>query len=59
MKIQINEISNGYIVDLDTKDSSGRVMIGKTSVYKSTDVLVMLEEVGRIVYGKKVKVTEK
>lgn len=59
MQIKINEISNGYIVDLDTKDSSGRVMVGKTSVYKSTDVLVMIEEIGRLVYGKKVKVVEK
>ena len=57
MKIRIAEVGNGYVVDFDTKE--GTALVGKTSVYKSTEVLLMLEEIGRVVYGKKVKVVEK
>lgn len=60
MKIQIEEVSNGYMVNLDWKaEGKGLTYVGKTSVYKSTEVLQMIEEVGRIVYGRKVKVVEK
>jgi len=57
MQIKIEETSNGYIVDINNKE--GQAIVGKTSVYKSTEVLLMLEEIGRVVYGKKVKVIEK
>jgi hypothetical protein len=57
VQIKVNEISNGFIVDIENKE--GTALVGKTSVYKSTEVLLMLEEIGRVVYGKKVRVQEK
>ena len=44
-------------MDVDTKE--GNALIGKTSVYKSTDILLILEEVGRVLYEKKIKVEVK
>ncbi len=57
MKIKIEECNNGYLVNYDSKE--GNVLIGRTKVYRSVDVLLMLEEVGTEIYGKKVKVEQK
>ncbi len=57
MKIKIEECNNGYMVNYDSKE--GNVLIGRTKVYRSVDVLLMLEEVGTEIYGKKIKVEQK
>jgi hypothetical protein len=54
MKIQINEVSNGFILDIEQENT------GMTKCYRYVDVLSMLEDIGKIVNGgKKVQVIEK
>ncbi len=57
MKIKIEEVQNGYLVHYDYKE--GNVLIGRTKVYRSVDVLLMFEEVGTEISGKKIKVEQK
>ena len=57
MKIKIEEVQNGFMVHFEYKQ--GNALIGHTKVYRGVDVLLMLEDVGREVYGKKVQVIEK
>ncbi len=52
-EITIKEVFNGYritVTDIDSK---------KEYVYRSVDVLQMVEFIGRLFYGRKVRVEEK
>lgn len=56
MKVKIEEIQNGFLVDVTTDDG----LVGKAKCYKYTEIIKLLEEVGeQINGGKKVKVEEK
>ena len=48
-KVTIEEVNNGFQVALD----------GAPYVYKSTEIVEMLERIGKFVLGKKVKVEER
>lgn len=50
MKIELKECLNGYAVWINGQDPY---------VFKSTEILQMLEFIGNIVYGKKVQVKER
>lgn len=54
MKIEINEVMNGYVVTIVKIDSH------KEYVYKNTDPLQMLEFIGReLLNPKRIKVEER
>lgn len=52
IKVTIEEKDNGYRLIIEGANHN------KDSVYKSVEVLNMLEELGKTLYGKKVKVQE-
>lgn len=51
MKIEMTEVSNGYIVNITGVDG-----INKPYVFKATEILQMLEFAGKPLYGTKIKV---
>lgn len=60
MKITVNKVTRGFVVDTQTKD--GSTLLGKTSVYQDTkeEFKRMIEEIGReLNEGKKIEVIYK
>jgi hypothetical protein len=54
MKIEISEAANGYVVRAsDTIKKNG------SYIFRSVDILTMIEFIGEIVLDKKISVTEK
>lgn len=54
MKIEISEAANGYVIHAsDTIKKNGLY------VFRSVDILSMIEFIGEVVLDKKIKVTEK
>ena len=52
MRVEVNQINNGYILEIETKGSKFN---GKY-VHKTTEEFQMLEQIGEALLGHKVKV---
>ncbi len=55
IEVKFTQVSNGYVVDI----VDGKSDNVKHYVYKSTEILHMLEVIGKLVFDRRVVVTER